>query len=292
MATQAFLPAPFVVGVGRSGTTLLRLMLDAHPQLAIPPETHFIPVVARACQDSSAPREAFLQALIAHPRWEDQHVDIELLRQRMARLEPFDPGDGLRAFYTLYAARFGKARWGDKTPPYQLEMPLIQSLLPEAHFIHLIRDGRDVALSIQGLWFGPSSIDEAARWWAARIRQTREQATGIAHYRELRYEDLVVHTEPNLRAICDFIHLPWHPAMLSYHGTAESRLQEMARGVVSPQSKKMITAEQRLAIHAFTRQPPQASRVNRWKREMSAADVRRFQRLAGPLLEELGYELT
>ena len=142
-------PAPFIVGAGRSGTTLLRLMLDAHPSLAIPAETHFIPALARACTSGRDPMAAFVSTLLGHARWPEQ--------QR-------------------------KTRWGDKTPPYQNQMILIQSLLPEAHFIYMIRDGRDVALSIRELWFSPGGIEETARWWVERIQQGRRQAPRLAHY--------------------------------------------------------------------------------------------------------------
>jgi len=289
---KALLPAPFIVGASRSGTTLLRLMLDAHPDLAIPPETHFIPDAARACQESSPSPEAFLAALIGHRCWPDQHVDAGLLRQRVLALQPFEPGAALRAFYHLYAERFGKARWGDKTPPYQLHLRLIASLLPEAHFIHLIRDGRDVALSIKGLWFGPDSIAEAASWWVQRIQETRRQARSLPQYRELRYEDLVQNTEPALRQVCQWIALPWDPAMLRYHERAGERLCEIDRAVQAVDGKRVIAAQDRMAIHAMTQHPPEPSRIGRWRQEMNAADLRRFQKIAGPLLQELGYELA
>jgi len=84
---------PIIVGAPRPGTTLLRFMLDTHPEMAIPPETGFL-------------------ALFPH-------------------------------FYQLYASRFAKPRWGDKTPSYCHHMQNIEEVLPEAHFIHIIRDGRD-----------------------------------------------------------------------------------------------------------------------------------------------------
>lgn len=105
---------PFVVGVARSGTTLLRLMLDAHPDLAIPHETHFIPAVLREPQ---AGREDFFRKLTEFPTWEDLKTPAERFRQELLRLEPFDVRDGLRAFYRLYAGLRGKSRWGDKSPP-------------------------------------------------------------------------------------------------------------------------------------------------------------------------------
>src|SRR5689334_4978208 len=138
--------APFIVGLSRSGTTLLRLMLDAHPELAIPPETHFIPEGAKACQEPGAPRAASLKGFPSTSTWSDFHLAADMLEARIASIEPFDLSDALRAFYGLYAERFGKRRWGDKTN-HLWNLKLIQSLLPEARFIHIVRDGRDVALS-------------------------------------------------------------------------------------------------------------------------------------------------
>ena len=108
-------PAPFVVGVPRSGTTLLRLMLDAHPELAIPPETHFIPAVIRACRRGASPDEV-AAAMTGHRRWADFGIDVDELLSRLRALGGPEPGPALRAFYELYAARQGKQRWGDKTP--------------------------------------------------------------------------------------------------------------------------------------------------------------------------------
>jgi hypothetical protein len=73
------------------------------------------------------------------------------LAERVSGNEPFDLGESLRAFYGVYAERFGKPRWGDKTPNYVRRMSLIYGLLPEARFVHIIRDGRDLAPSTRDL---------------------------------------------------------------------------------------------------------------------------------------------
>src|SRR5437763_677825 len=105
-------PAPFVIGVSRSGTTLLRLMLDAHPDLAIPPETYFLYKTMRDWTRAPDARTAFLEVLTSHRRWTAFHIDGAALEERLDRLDTFNLGDGLRAFYTLYSERFGKSRWG------------------------------------------------------------------------------------------------------------------------------------------------------------------------------------
>ena len=151
-------PAPFVVGACRSGTTLFHLMLNAHPDLAIPPETHFVIDLLKAPAGAAQPVEAFLQRVSSNPFWQDQHVGAEALRQRLTALAPFSMGAALRAFYRLYADNAGKARYGDKTPLHLAYMPQIHALLPEARFIHVIRDGRDVALSMKDMFWGPRTV--------------------------------------------------------------------------------------------------------------------------------------
>ena len=110
-------PAPFVVGVSRSGTTLLRLMLDAHPDLMIPAETHFVPMVAnevdRAIEEGASTevvRERALEKMTGHPRWGDFRLDEEDVRARMERHDPLMAGDAISSFYEACAALEGKPR--------------------------------------------------------------------------------------------------------------------------------------------------------------------------------------
>jgi hypothetical protein len=286
-ATPVRFAVPFVVGSARSGTTLLRLMLDAHPQLAIPPETHFVPDLVRRDRRGELDAARFVDVLEALPRWPDFHVDADALRERVARAGRFDLGEALRAFYALHAERFGKPRWGDKTPPYADCMPDIERLLPEARFVHVIRDGRDVAVSIRDLWFGPSRPRAIGEWWVDTIRRARWGAREVSHYLEVRYEDLVADPEPVLRRICEFVELPFDAAMLHYHERAEDRLGEL--NAVQHERGPAVSGEDRRRIHQLTKKPPQASRVGRWRTELDARERARFEAVAADLLEELGY---
>src|SRR4051812_19901867 len=118
MPIPDLMPAPFIVGVGRSGTTLLRFILDAHPQMAIPPETSFFPHMTPLGPNAS--RTEVWRVIRASPSWVDFHLEEDAVRTALAAVEPFGAADGLRAFYHLYASRFGKTRWGDKTPMHCL----------------------------------------------------------------------------------------------------------------------------------------------------------------------------
>jgi hypothetical protein len=291
VASGELAPAPFVVGATRSGTTLLRLMLDAHPEMAIPSETHFIPDLIKAYRLESATPERMCEVVTAHRRWGDFHLDPEELLERFRAIDPINPGDAARAFFRLYAEREGKTRWGDKTPGYVREMHRIESVLPEARFVHLVRDGRDVALSVLGMNWGPSTVPEAAFRWKKRILRAREQAPRIGHYVEIRYEDLVRDTEATLRGICEFVDLPYDEEMLRYHEHASERLQEKARDLDRGPDKAPQTAEARLESHAHATQPPDPERIERWRTDMSVEDRAVYEELAGDLLADLGYEV-
>ena len=282
---------PFIVGSGRCGTTLLRMMLDAHPALAIPPETHFIPALASVFDDPSKNLDDFLKTLPTFHTWNDFGIEVGALGDALRPAGPFDLTHALRTFYRLYTEKFGKTRWGDKTPMYFASMGLVQRVLPEARFIHVIRDGRDVALSIQNLWFGPDSIHEVADWWVSRISEARAQVDDLAWYLEIRYEDLVLNAERVLRDVCAFIDLPWDPVMLDYHQRAAERLAEIRHDAPTPDRSGVIGAEDRIGIFARVLEPPRSDRVERWRIEMSAADREPFERVAGALLQELGYEV-
>ena len=291
-AASAPPPAPFVVGATRSGTTLLRLMLDAHPQIAIPSETHFIPELVSARDKHGASPERMLELLASHRRWGDFQMDASDLAARWAAIEPLTGPAAVRAFYALYGeGHEGATRWGDKTPGYVKSMREIQGYLPEARFVHLIRDGRDVAISVLKQDWGPQSIEAAAEKWRSRVLRGRSQAPYLGFYIEVKFEDLVMHTERELRRICEFIELDFHPDMLGYHETAEQRLQEKARALPRAHGEAQ-SAEKRLASHAKTFEPPNPDHINTWKERMSPDDRAKFEALAGDLLADLGYEVT
>jgi hypothetical protein len=291
-------PVPFIVGVGRSGTTLLRLMLDSHPELTIPPETHFVPDLVAAADARGASPESVLEAIVSSKQsgWVESGVAEADMLQRLRELHPLDAGGALRAFYGLYAERHGKPRYGDKTPIYVTAIGAIAPALPEARFIHMIRDGRDVALStnkrlVELRNSKPVPIEKMAKRWRDRIVAAREVPIQPGRYLELRYEDLVLETEPALHRVCERIELGFDPVMLTYHQRAGDRLQEMNRDHDRSGGRRgALSGEERMKAHALTTAPPQADRTDVWKTDMSAADRATFESVAGELLDELGYE--
>ena len=291
-------PAPFIVGVPRSGTTLLRLMLDAHPDLAIPAETHFLPALIRTWRrmeadgaDEAERRRQVFELITDHRRWPDWGIEADALMTELERRRPLTLADAARSVHLVHAAHQGKPRWGDKSTAYLARMPRIQSALPEARFVHLVRDGRDVALSLAEVSWGTDDLEQAARQWAEGIGLARRRAARLTpdSYMEARYEDLVSDPEPVLRRICELIDLGWDPAMLRYHEQAAERMSDVVRDV--PRVKGgVITAEERARQHELVAGPPTTERTARWRAEMPDPDRRRFEELAGEMLRDLGYE--
>jgi hypothetical protein len=291
MTTAIHPPMPVIVGAPRSGTTLLRLVLDAGSRLAIPPETGFIPRVVAACSDARGDaRESFFSVVTGASSWGDFHLSEEEFRESLGAIEPFSISEGLRSFYRLYARKVNKPRWGDKTPNYSLHLDEVERCLPEAHFIHIIRDGRDVAVSVKGLWFAPGDDAEAlALDWRRRVEVARRQGQSCRRYMEVRYEELVTDMTPVLRRICEFISLPYEPEMESYYLHAQRRLEEL-NGRTREHGRPLITKDELLHLHRYTSSRPDPSRIGRWKGVMSGRERSAFESVAGGTLKELGYE--
>jgi hypothetical protein len=280
-------PAAFIVGAPRSGTTLLRMMLDSHPEMAIPPESHFYFELLKKEAGGNFGREQFFEFLTGFFTWADFEIERATFRAVLARVEPFTIPDGVRAFYATYAGKFEKSRWGEKTPDYGNIMPQIEALLPEARFVHIIRDGRDVALSKRHLWFGPGdSILAQAEDWTQWIMRARGAGARCRHYCEVRYEELLTAPEKVLRQVSDFLQLPFRPEMLAYHETAGARLEALKGW-----KELDLSGEKLRSVLQLTTEPPRLDRIARWKRELPAAELQLFEEIAGPLLAELGYEL-
>ena len=286
---------PVIVGSPRSGTTLLRFMLDSHRELAIPPETGFLSLGTKFRGRGDKLREKFFRAVTNFPSdapgWPDFEISEESFRASLTGIEPFTVAEGYRAFYRLYAARFGKSRWGDKTPLYCMELNVIRKILPEARFIHIIRDGRDAALSLRRMWFSPGwEIETQAAYWRDCVLAARRAGAGRPDYIEVRYEDLILNTRETLNRICTFIELDYDDAMLSYYTRTPERLKEH-KGRFLPDGTVLRSQEQRLGQQKRTTEPPDPARVFAWRSAMSPDEKERFRLVAGDLLSELGYEV-
>jgi hypothetical protein len=269
------------------------MMLDAHPDLAIPPETRFVPRLIRESRGSRTTPERVMSLLEQERNWADFGLDRADLLERLRAHEPLAPAAAVRSFFSAYAARFGKRRWGDKTPTYGRRMPMIAAAVPEACFVHVIRDPRAVADSWRR--FRADRGDDpltAAHWaavWAATVVGTRVRATRVGRYMEVRFEDLVEAPDATLRRVADFASLPFAAEMLDYHLRAEVRLSELAAGLPLARAQPARTAQDRIGPHWLLVEPPRADRIDSWRETLGEPEQREVAAVAGDLLAELGY---
>jgi hypothetical protein len=271
----------FIVGAPRSGTTLLRYVLCAHPDIYIPPESNFMlrflsQAPARSLSRSQA--IGLMNDVLAYKvffrDWQEELPDVGAFVDGLPNRRPRTL---LRALYGEYARQHGARRWGDKSPIYAERVAEIAKLFPAAQFVHIIRDGRDVALSMlkayQGLRFFYIDLCYAALSWRRRVRVARRDSKALGPDRalELRYEWLTTRPKATLDALCNFLGESFSPKMMSPHQMAAK--QYHSKG-----------------IHGATRHPFFTGSVGRWRNEMSSSDRRLFQVLAGGALADLGYE--
>jgi hypothetical protein len=250
-------------------------MLDRHSDLAVPDESYFVPQLADRHLRRVEPDEFIddLRRLNTLAEWD---VPLEKVRARLS--DSTSIGEAIGTVYAVYAAERGKQRWGDKTPMYMQNLRLLERLFPDALFVHLIRDGRDAALSFLAMpkgivtetWMHPRNAADFACQWRTELKAARRlgDRVGSGRYLEVRYEDLVRDVKASLRTICELAGLPYEPGMADYVGKID----------VSAKPHQQ----------SLTRPPTPGLRD--WRSEMPPRDVAAFESVAGDLLRELGYE--
>jgi Sulfotransferase family len=269
----------FIVGNDRSGTTMLRLIVDRGPDAAVPPESMFL-TDFKAAFDAGGPRDEEAAARLMSAVWEHPKIRLwELAGQPPTVPQGLSGQDAYRfiaaAPFEAYAARHGKRRWGDKTPHYVHHIEHLLRLWPRARFIVLVRDGRDVALSLRRMPFGPNNAWAAAQWWARGIRAgARAQGEHPDAVLTIRYEDLAERPHDEVRRLCSFVGLSYADDMLALEHVDPAR-------IVPDQAAWFPTLFNGINTSA----------VGRWRREMGRRDQRIFAALAGAELEQLGYDV-
>jgi len=229
-AGSAFNGPLFIVGMPRSGTKLLRDLLNGHTQISIPmAETHFIPYYIKRFGKSSPLRDPriytqFYTHFSRTPFFQNmQQKGMVLWQEELERIA--DLGSWPSVFETIlrFYATGGHAKgyiWGDKTPGYINHMVLLKRIFPEAKFLHILRDPRDYALSVNRAW-GKSIYRAADRW-----RETMEVArrTGLVlgpDYKEIFFEHLLEEPEKVLSNVCEFLGLDFISEMLVLNSPSE-----------------------------------------------------------------------
>lgn len=277
-------PFVFVVGCPRSGTTLLQRMLDNHPDLAVANDSHFIPLAVRDVPVGVDPplTAELVEWVRTYRRFYRLGLTDEQVDEAATCATTYAGFVG--ALYSTYARVRGKRLGGEKTPDYVKRLPRLHGLFPGARYIHIIRDGRDVALSALE-WAtegkGPGKLalwdDEpvavCALWWSSMVVLGRRDgaALGPAVYREVGYERLVDDPKSQLAELAAFLDVPDSPSMANFH-----------EGRTRP-------ATGRSAKSAWL---PATSGLRSWQSAMPPRELSLFEALAGDLLAEVGYELS
>lgn len=269
-------PPLLLLGVRRSGTTLLRVILDRSSSIAVPDESYFVPQLAARHRGGIDVGE-FVDDLRRLGTLVEWKVDPERVRQRLHHGMP--TGAAIAAVYETYAADRGKDRWGDKTPMYMEYLPLLERLFPDALYVHLVRDGRDAAVSFLAMpegivtrtWAHPRSAAEFACQWRTEVEAARRLGARVGpRYREVRYEALVADPQAEIERICAFAGLTFDPDMLRYADDP---------GVTRRPHQQRLN------------RPPTPG-VRDWRNELGQEDVEDFEDIAGGLLATLGYPLS
>jgi len=264
----------FIVGMPRSGTKLLRELLNNHSQIAITPnESHFIP-------DFYTRRESY--GNLQEPRhFSKFYHDFSqtVFFQRVTDGNNFVDEESwyrevtvwtyagvVETFYRLYARTQNKTIWGDKTPYYLVILPLLKSLFPDARFVHIVRDVRDYSLSLKKGW--NKNIYRSAQRWYDAVRKCRQNGISLSAgaYYEVRYEQLVDAPAQTLQGICKFLSVPYEETMTILRRPADLRGGD---------------AQNRLDILR--------KNYGKWESSLSGRQIRRIESICGELLVELGY---
>jgi hypothetical protein len=230
----------FVCGAARSGTTLLQLMLNAHPRLSVCGEVHFFDQVCQLKADTpdlENPDDyrAFWR-LLRNAEGIHRLLDRERVLSAVEERLAVSPRRSYELFYRFvmeeYARAKGAIRFGEKTPKNVWYLRELLALFPNARLIEIVRDPRAVVASaIKVPFASPDVITNAIKWKC----DVRAGADSPGHYR-IRYEDLTADPELELRRLCTFIGEAYDPRMLEYHRTADevARCEPWKRGILFP----------------------------------------------------------
>ncbi len=269
----------FLVGCSRSGTTVLRLILNRHSDLAIPSESHFLLPLMEAYPAhivlSPAQVSAVGEAIVGHPRFATWRTTSAELTTEVKSLSEPTLATLIDAAFCLEIAATGKSRWGDKTPEYCSHLGKLHEFFPTASFIHIVRDGRDVSNWLRNrTWYGWTEL-QRARHWTRTVgdAELAGRRIGSAHYLRVSYEDLVLFPQRTVKSICDFLQIDVQPAMFAFHEDAAYFVAESSEPG---------------GHHQKLRRPPQPSDVYRWQRESSPLRIMLFESIAGRRMDQLG----
>lgn len=271
----------FLFGMERSGTTLLSMMVGAHPEIAVPLATTgmWVEFAARLEADFNSLTNQeevvrLVDAIRGHRRirlW-----DATLEREALLHgLPTGDYGAVVDRFHEVYARAKGKSYWASVDIATLEHMDQVNTWFADARFLHIIRDGRDVALSHQTMPYGAGNIAECARAWVQRTTTSVKMGRilGPSRYMTVRFEDLVLDSRAALERICSFIGVPFDEAMLRYVDMVDEKIPEDRRWLWPAIS-----------------QSPQESKVGQWRQRMTRSQRIVFEGIGNSTLKAWGYD--
>lgn len=268
----------FIIGHPRSGTTLLRFILGSHPRLSIPEETGFFPFLLSKNEiNTSLSIKQVTRILIRIGKlnylWRNKVRDVNSFYRSLPQPKLTYILDEILRHYTTSDPVI---RWGDKTPLYVQYIPIINEIFPEAQFIHIIRDGRDAALSARQKWPNRSiymDLYYLLKHWKRNVMAGKftGQKLGIERYHEIFYEDLVTNPQETINRLCLFLNEEIHPAMLDHTVLASK---------IGPGPDN----------HIEILKPITTTSINRWKWELTTYEKKLADQVVGDTLTSLGYE--
>lgn len=278
MTLETFKGPLFIIGISRSGTKLLRDLLNNHSRVGVADiESKFIPLFYRLFGEWDENRlkndfDMIFRQFEKTPFYEE----MSLRNRPVAKKECFDSIEEwtlagvIEALFRTSAQEHlkGKMIWGDKTPNYLLFVPLLKQLFPRARFIHIIRDVRDISLSARKAW--GRNIYITAQRWIDYISKCRKDAAKFSpsDYIEVTYEQLINDPAPQLAGLCAFLGIKFED-----HMTVLTR---------SPEDIGDTKGETDII------------RANRekWKSQLDARQIEKIEAICFPLLADLGYTMT
>jgi hypothetical protein len=265
-------PLIFVSGCPRSGTTMLRNMLAAHPALAMPPEeAYFVTRVygQLKARGRIADVELAWELIRSDPHFRAWRLDVATLDAAISRSQPTSYAALIRIVFAAAAMAEGKALSGDKCTSYSMHWKWMAEQFPTSRFVQLLRDPRDVCASLPLQFFHHGGVAGAAWWWLLHVREAPSAAAALgSRWLEIRFEDLVSDPVGQLRTICDHVGIPYDEAMVSY--AAQPALPAGSH-------------------HHTARKSPQAGHRG-WRNSLDHDDVVTVERITGRVMRRCGYE--
>lgn len=272
----------FIVGCPRSGTTLLQLMLHAHPRIAIPPETRFLVRVYRERArfgdlSEKRNRRRLARWLVRRKRLRLRVLEVDPKRlKRQIIAGPPTVGSAAGIVFRAYARRFGKPRWGDKRPGYWRDLDVVLRMFPDAQIVHIVRDVRACVASLKSMpWWRGGVVAAVATWKLSLVRCQRDtRRLPVGSYLQIHYEQLVADPERELRRLCEFLGEKYHPAMTE----------------PAPVAAYAVPASR--TWHVRTAGEVDTAKVESWRSELSPAELGFVELVAGRALQAHGYALS